>query len=337
MRKQLQDVDCYNRRSNLIFEGINEPGDEEKDKSPWDQVAEIIKNDLKIDPSQIKVERCHRLYNSRSDPKPIIVRFNWFADRDTIWQKRMALKESTKNSHVYIREDFSWEVQKSRRNWSHTLTAARKLDKKATLKQDKLLFRGKLYEEGQVPSEVMQAGVGPSARLVNGHVCFSGRASAFSNFHYSPFRANGMEWRCNEQYFQYHKAKHAKDDEAAAAIYAETDPAEMKRIGDAISGENWYGDPCMQVMAHGILHKFQQNPDLNALMTKCSQYRFVECSQYDKYWGNGLKWTARDVGNPSKWKGKKMPSVSLNVVAKRFRVPYSQAVRSPRSPSAQMP
>lgn len=322
LTKHINDIDTYNRRSNLIFEGIQESMSED----PWRKVQDLLYEQIGIDATDMKIERCHRLYGSRVSPKPIIVRFNWYADRQEVWANRRYLKGTS----CYIREDFPPEVQRTRRSLSHTLKLARSADKKATLKNDNLIFKGKSYQADNIPSEVLMLGeAGPGARVINGQVCFSGRASPFSNFFRAPFVADGKTFETNEHYYQYNKAKASKDDRAAAAILADRDPARAKQIGEKVQAHpKWYGNMALNVMTGGIVHKFQQNENVRNLLIKCASLRFVECSQYDKYWGNGLKWTDAEVGNPSKWKGKNMLGACLNEAVKHFKKPYSQTLKT---------
>ena len=321
LSRQMSEIDAYNRRSNLIFEGISESAGE----VPWKKIQHVLETYMDIDTSEMKIERCHRLMGSKSSPKPIIIRFNWYADRHAIWENRRALK----GKHVYIREDFPPSMQKARRSLNHTLSLAKTADKKATLKSDKLIFKGKAYAADSIPTEVLMLGeAGPGARVENGHVCFSGRASPFSNFYRAPFMAEGKLFKSVEHYYQYHKAKFSNDEQAAVAILSTGDPAQAKHLGNKVRVKpEWYGSVCLNIMTSGIVLKFQQNPQLLDLLVKCAPYKFAECSQFDKYWGNGLKLTDEDVGNPSKWKGRNMLGSCLKEASKHFRAPYSKALK----------
>jgi len=321
LSRHINEIDGYNRRSNLIIEGVQES----KSEVPWNKVQDVIYNYMGIDTRHMKIERCHRLQGSRSSPKPIIVRFNWFADRQQIWEKRRYLK----GSQYYLREDFPSAVQKTRRSLNHTLALARTADKKALLKNDMLIFKGEAYQADNIPSEVLLLGdAGPGAKVESGQVCFGGRASPFSNFYRAPFKVDGKLFQSNEHFYQYNKAMFANDEVTAAAIMAESDPAKAKRWGDKVTvSPEWYGNTALNVMTSGIVQKFSQNDSLKELFTKCSALKFVECNQYDKYWGNGLRFTDREIGNPSKWKGRNMLGACLNEAAKHFRRSYSQAVK----------
>ncbi len=253
------------------------------------------------------------------------MRFNWYADRQAVWDKRRALK----GTGVFVREDFPTDIQKARIGLSHTLTLAREVDKKATLKKDRLIFKGKAYTAESIPSELLMMGeAGPGAKVTDGNVCFSGRSSPFSNFHPSPFQADGLRFPTNEHYYQYHKARFAKEEAIAADILIENDPAKVKRLGDQVKAPaQWYNNVGLSTMTCGIVHKFQQNERLRPLITRCASKNFVECSQYDKFWANGLKFTDDNTGNPKCWKGRNMLGNCLNEAAKHFKQNYAGVVK----------
>ena len=100
----------------------------------------------------MKTERCHRLQGSRMSPNPIIIHFNWFADKQEVGENRRNLK----GTEIFIREDFPQEVQKVRRSLSHKLTLARAVGKCATLEQ--LIIQAEAYHTDNILSEVLMLG-----------------------------------------------------------------------------------------------------------------------------------------------------------------------------------
>ena len=53
----------------------------------------------------------------------------------------------------------------------------------------------------------------------------------FDNSYLFPLIAEGKNFNCAEQYFQYLKARHFGDKKAKDAILAAKDPKEQKRLG----------------------------------------------------------------------------------------------------------
>lgn len=87
-------LESQSRRENLKFFGI-----EESRKESWDEsenkVRKYIAEGLNIDDTSIQIERAHRLGGS-STPRPIIVKFSFFKDKEKILrayrQKKKAMR-----------------------------------------------------------------------------------------------------------------------------------------------------------------------------------------------------------------------------------------------------
>ena len=74
----------------------------------------IFNRKLRIS-EDIQIERCHRLGPksniSASKPRPIIIKFSFFKQRDLVWNRKKELKGES----IFIKEDFPPEIE-SRRN-----------------------------------------------------------------------------------------------------------------------------------------------------------------------------------------------------------------------------
>ena len=305
LRDNLVHLESYTRRSNLIFEGVTDDGSD-----PWTSVkTHILVPLLKLQPENMKIERCHRLQGYNSTPKPIIVRFNWYGDREMIWKSKSKLK----GTKFFIREDFPLSVEKTRAALRPSLRAAKELDKKAALVQDKLLFKGEKYPIDNLPRDLLKVGpAGPGARIAENYVCFYGAASPLSNFYPTTFKADGYEFTSSEQYYQYRKALYSHDKTAAAKILISHDPRSAKQIGDRVKADKaWYQDKGRRAMIHAIKLKFQNHKYLSDLLAKCKGLNFAECSPHDLFWGNGLNINHEDAGLPAHWKGQNILGVCI--------------------------
>ncbi len=104
---QIVDQGIYNRRENLVFEGIHE--------SRVENLQVIMTNLFRdmdvVFPEQIQVVRCHRLAGSHLLPKPIIIRFQWFQDRQRVWDKHFKLK----GTNIFVKENFAPDTADKRR------------------------------------------------------------------------------------------------------------------------------------------------------------------------------------------------------------------------------
>ena len=105
---KLVDLESYGRRSNLIFYGVSES----KPENCEEKVKFILRDQLQLDGDfikNIKFERVHRLGKPRPDgskPRPIIAKFNWFKDREAVWNERRKLKGTL----FRMSEDFPQEI-----------------------------------------------------------------------------------------------------------------------------------------------------------------------------------------------------------------------------------
>ena len=85
----------YSRRENLRFYGIEEVGEQ---VAVLEVFQTFLKRDLKISSdeiAEIEVQRVHRVGKPKEDgsPRPIIVRFLCFGDRELIFSKSKLLEQ----------------------------------------------------------------------------------------------------------------------------------------------------------------------------------------------------------------------------------------------------
>ena len=143
--------ESQSRRDNLLFFGVPESSGEN-----WGESETKFRNlakDMDIDPNNIIVQRCHRI-NTSSSPRPIIVKFLHFKDRQLIFHT--AIKK-LKSTPYRVSEDFSKRVREIRKKlWPH-LKEAREQGKKAFLRFDKLIIEGDTYTWNQTQSTIKRA------------------------------------------------------------------------------------------------------------------------------------------------------------------------------------
>ena len=146
-------LEGYTRRENLRFFDIPETP-----KETWDQSEERVRGyiteTLGIDDSSIKIERAHRL-PSKSSPRPLIVRFSFFKDKDRVLKRYREIRKSQPTNAdgaddqlagVRISEDFPERVRKVRALLVKFLNQALQAGKDAYLRYDKLIVNGYAYE-----------------------------------------------------------------------------------------------------------------------------------------------------------------------------------------------
>ena len=136
-------AEVYARRENLRLYGIEEVGEQ---VAALEVFQPFLKRELKINSdeiTEIEVQRVHRVGKPKEDgsPRPIIVRFLRFGDREFIFSKSKLLKGTS----FGISADFPPEIPRRRKAQGKTLKDARKDGKLAyfsRVEPDKLYIDG---------------------------------------------------------------------------------------------------------------------------------------------------------------------------------------------------
>ena len=92
----MDDIEQYRRRNCLIFNGIQEQ--EESHENTDLIVVDICRKNLGVNLSRADLDRTHRLGRKRSStdkPRPIIVKFVNYHDRDDVFKSKRKLKGSS--------------------------------------------------------------------------------------------------------------------------------------------------------------------------------------------------------------------------------------------------
>ena len=146
LREKCENLEYQARRSNLLFFGVSEDTEESEETL----VANIVKTDLQLPDLFPSFERAHRLgakkENADEKPRPIIVKFTFFRERQQIWDARYKLK----NSKFQMSEDFPREWVIRRKVLYKYFKAAKALKIKAIIAKDKLIIDGKVYSVNQL-------------------------------------------------------------------------------------------------------------------------------------------------------------------------------------------
>jgi ribA/ribD-fused uncharacterized protein len=119
------------------------------------------------------------------------------------------------------------------------------------------------------------------------------------------FVIDKITYNCCEQYMMAEKARFFKDQETLILIMNATEPKEQKSQGRKVKNFNddEWNQVADEIVFQGNLAKFSQNQDLKQLLLSTGDKMFVECSPYDKIWGNGLNITDTLNTTPENWLG----------------------------------
>ena len=113
--EQILNNETYSRRDNLIFRGFVVGRNDRE--TPEMKVRSILSTMQITD--NIPFVRCHYLYGN----KQIIVRFQWYSDREKIWKNGYKLK----GSNFYVAEDYPPAIDHQRKQMFPIFNAAKQL------------------------------------------------------------------------------------------------------------------------------------------------------------------------------------------------------------------
>lgn len=137
-----------------------------------------------------------------------------------------------------------------------------------------------------------------------------------SNWYYSDFSIDDVEYTSMEQYMMYQKAIRFQDISIAEEILATQDVAQIKELGRSVSGYNdniWSG--IRQIVVYeGLKAKFAQNDNLRRQLDETKNAILAECAVKDCVWGIGLSMHDPNRLNLEQWRGKNLLGYTLMMV-----------------------
>ena len=151
LNTKVENLEAQSRHENLKFYNVPE-----SQKETWEEserkVRHYISETLHMDDTRISIERAHRL-PANNKPRPIIVKFSFFKDKDRILQEFKNLKKERRNrglqgassAEIGVGEDFPHRISQIRQSLSPFMFDAIKKGKKAYLQYDKLVAGGKRF------------------------------------------------------------------------------------------------------------------------------------------------------------------------------------------------
>ena len=209
---------------------------------------------------------------------------------------------------IYIDREYPIEIEFQCKALRPILTAARKipsLKKKCKLEGATLKIKGKRYNLKtlhKLPPELDVFKLSSKTNEETNVVGFFGQLNPLSNFHYAPFKYNGINFHSSKQLIQYQKSLFAKDTECCNRILATDTAIECKLLSSKIQNldaEAW-DDTAKEACKPGIRCKFQQNPILMDCLLNTGDKTIVECAK-DVVWGNGVPLAMDHCLDSTKW------------------------------------
>lgn len=316
LKKQTLALESYSRRDNLIIRGIaQEMRDGEEQCSDLAKQFFIEKMNLNRQHVEgMRFVRCHRmgkyvtpLQNKPTPPpRPIIVRFCNYSERDTVWEARKFLGATPQYS---INENFPRDTEYNRRKLYPVYKRAKKMDEY----KSKISLRGDTLHVNSVEYTVNNLQDLPD-NIHPRHLCyktdnttyaFGGLYSEFcklSNWGHSKFTYDDVKFSSSEQAYYYAMAKKAKDEDSATMILAMDNPRDVKSRGIEIKGLNstsWNINKGT-VMKDILRAKFSQDERAKQELLDTGAKKLAESGR-SPYFASGLSLTSRYILDTTKY------------------------------------
>ena len=148
--QKLDQLESHTRRDNIVIHNV--PGSNGPQES-WSDTEEKVRNYLEkigVD-RDVKIDRAHRL-KTRSKPEPIIVKMNFYKDKQKILEKAKEAKrnkpgerqrsDEARKEEIWVTEDYTTRVRRTRQMLRPKLEEAIAANKKVFYSYDKLVVDG---------------------------------------------------------------------------------------------------------------------------------------------------------------------------------------------------
>lgn len=291
----------YSMRNNLLFKNIESGGESENIVL---KVKTVMKQMGVANVDNIRIERAHRL-GIRGSNTPIVVKFAFYGDRMSVWEKRRELKQTK----YFISEHYPQNVEIKRREFYPLLPFLKKQygAQKVYLRKDTLVCDKKEYTVDSIQT-LLDGLKGDPGSLSNDttHV-FLGKYSPLSNFFPCEIEINGNKYCSAEQAYQHAKACFTGNKGVAEKIKAEVDPIKIKREGDFVNSDEWISSGSAEKAMKAILTaKFSQSNLAKKSLKETGKKRLGEANQNRNalYWATGFSKGSKYALNSEQWTGR---------------------------------
>lgn len=142
LRNKIVDLQARSMRDNLLF--FNLPENDEENTT--EIIHDLLENKIGIEDARnkVKIDRSHRVGRKRVDnnkPRPIVVKFNFYQDREYI---RINAKK-LKGTKIGISEQFPEKIESIRKTLYPELKKAKREGRRAKMVRDKLIIDGQVF------------------------------------------------------------------------------------------------------------------------------------------------------------------------------------------------
>ena len=142
----------------------------------------------------------------------------------------------------------------------------------------------------------------------------------FSNWYRRKFVIDDFEYLFVEQYMMAQKAKLFHDSKRYTAILRANSPRECKNLGKEVTpfDSTTWDAAKYDIVKTANRAKYEQNPDLKALLLNTGDAILAEASPKDRIWGIGMDAASAAEAGPYNWKGQNLLGESLMELREEF-------------------
>ena len=306
--------DMYSKRCNLIVSGVpTNIGDKPEELLTWFKCLCTRLTERKseinwMEPPKIKV--IHRLGRRRDDkPRDVIIQFDSIDDKKTMYRARFDIQKCHPDyKDIFIQGHYNKEINDQRKVLKAVADEARiqypVMSRNISVYDNILYFGKQRYKIDSL--HLLPSNLQP---IINGykenaqvHVFFTKR-SPLSNHHPTPFKYDGKEYTCGEQFFMYTKAMRFDDTATAAKIMNTPNPVAQKALGRDIKGFNkdiWH-ESCRTLLTPGLQARFEQHPQCKQALINTGKRQIGEATK-EAPWGIGHRLSDPESLDPALWR-----------------------------------
>ena len=252
---------------------------------------------------KMSIRTCRRLgrYN-RTRARPISCEFVQKEDVAYIMENRGYLRKG-----IFADYEYTAEVERKRRILLPILRTARRIPEyrgNCRLEMDELVINGRHFRVNtlsQLPENLNPFKITTEEDIDS--IGFFGAINPLSNFYECNFTVGDESYISTEQFIQATKARYFRDQQSCDRIMVCTNSLDCKNEGGYVRNYNRgkWDEVAKEKCRPGIRAKFQQNPDIMAVLIGKTGNKTIVESARDHLWGTGMALSDPDCLNTTKW------------------------------------
>lgn len=213
-------------------------------------------------------------------PRPIMLTFNTFQDRNKFLFARLKLKDAPAYRGIYVNDDVTPLTHKLRDDFRSVAALARAAGRDIKVHGDGVIIDGTKYKHIDPGSLPPQFSLNKAKTIeLYGGLYFQSEHSFMSNFHPSIIEQDNIIYSTAEHFFQAEKCRSAGDTARLRRVLAASTALEAKKIADQIVETPTWRNEKLKVMEKALSLKFHQNKELAKLLINTGNLTLHEATK----------------------------------------------------------